>query len=520
MKNFRMKTRSRTGSLALSSVLLGIVAAYGLLAAAPWASAASPFHGIGLAKGCTSPIVIGQLYTCDVLTINNVDTGPDTLTITSIVDVVHAGAGDQTSGNLLPTLSLTFTGGASCAPGQTICTLPPGSSISTLTPYGFYFAQSTDPNPLTDTIHLTWQDLCTSLALNCPIGDQMATAGSSAVLVTATPTATATATSTATPTSTATATASSTSTAVIGVTSTPVGSPTPGVIKVPEGNAANANQAIPAANLYLCVTGPCSGPGEGNLHVVEYASGVVTDPANAVPGLGAYEFNVEYDNFVIQSVNPCDIVFGPGGAGALRGPVDELNSSSPQNPDCTPDPGAANNGQCTMSFVLENIVRFGCVTIGTQNPGPQGSFALASLDLVPHPDLSNDIFPGNNNGVVTIIKDNGCEVVDIYGHAVQGSVNGGLTPVCGDLAVTVRILEGDVNLDCKVDVLDEQAIATRYGGFFGSLLYSKWYDLEPATHDLDVDIKDLQKVFGRDGSTCQNPIPAQPPVGPPAPFGN
>ena len=51
-----------------------------------------------------------------------------------------------------------------------------------------------------------------------------------------------------------------------------------------------------------------------------------------------------------------------------------------------------------------------------------------------------------------------------------------------------------------------------YGAFFGSVLYSKWYDLEPALHDLDIDIKDLQKVFGRDGSTCQVPVPPQPPL--------
>jgi hypothetical protein len=52
------------------------------------------------------------------------------------------------------------------------------------------------------------------------------------------------------------------------------------------------------------------------------------------------------------------------------------------------------------------------------------------------------------------------------------------------------------------------------------MLYSKWYDLEPQSHDLDIDIKDLQKVYGRDGSTCQNPVPAQLPLPPPVPFAN
>jgi hypothetical protein len=289
---------------------------------------------------------------------------------------------------------------------------------------------------------------------------------------------------------------------------------------VPEGNANNVDLGIPAANLWICNTGPCAGPGEGDLRVVEHVSGVTTGDQNAdtiADGVGAYEFNVEYDNLVIQSLNPCDIVFGPTGAGAARGPVDELNSSA-VNADCSPDPGAAAPGTCNYSFVLENVVRFGCVTSG-QVPGPNGAFDLASLDLIPHPDLNNDIFPGNNNGVITVLKDNGCEVVDVFGHPVLGSVNGGLLPLCGDLAVTVRILEGDVNLDCTVDVTDAQAIATHYGGFFGSLLYSKWLDLEPATHDLDIDIKDLQKVFGRIGSTCQNPIPAQPPAAPPTGFG-
>ncbi len=39
-----------------------------------------------------------------------------------------------------------------------------------------------------------------------------------------------------------------------------------------------------------------------------------------------------------------------------------------------------------------------------------------------------------------------------------------------------------------------------------------WFDLEPALKDFDIDIKDLQKVFSRDGSTCQNPLPPQPPL--------
>jgi hypothetical protein len=301
-----------------------------------------------------------------------------------------------------------------------------------------------------------------------------------------------------------------------------------GVIKDCENSVTDANGDV-ACNLWICEPDAdlgndpdCDGPGEGSLRVIEIAQNVPAIP-QADPnynGLGAYEFSVEYDNFVIQSVNPCDIVFGlngvnADGVGANRGPVDELDASSPENGDCADDAGPLsppNNGSCNMSIVLENIIHFGCATLGFNPPGPTGSFNLASLELIPHPDLNNDLFPGNNNGVLTVIKDNGCELVDTLGHPIPGSVNGGLTILCRDLAVTVRILEGDLDLDCDVDITDAQAIASHYGAFFGGLLYSKWLDLEPQFHDLDIDIKDVQKVFGRQDSDCQDPIPAQPPA--------
>jgi hypothetical protein len=111
-----------------------------------------------------------------------------------------------------------------------------------------------------------------------------------------------------------------------------------------------------------------------------------------------------------------------------------------------------------------------------------------------------------------MILDENCEVANTLGHPQPGSVNGGLTLECGDASITVRILEGDLNLDCSVDVADQQEIAGRYGTFFGNIFYDPWYDLEPALKDFDIDIKDVQKVFGRDGSTCEIPIPPQPPV--------
>src|SRR3989344_3754433 len=56
--------------------------------------------------------------------------------------------------------------------------------------------------------------------------------------------------------------------------------------------------------------------------------------------------------------------------------------------------------------------------------------------------------------------------------------------------------------DCVIDVLDEQTMVFRYGAEWWTTLYHSRYDLEPSGGDGDIDIKDLQFVFGRDGRTC------------------
>jgi hypothetical protein len=365
------------------------------------------------------------------------------------------------------------------------------------------------PGALPGTVALTLSDavvgddIGNSLVACVEFGPVGSCSGATITLLPATPTATPTPTSTSSTTPTPTDTPTPTATL-----------PGPSIVKIPEGNANNVDLSIPAANLWICQTGPCSGPGEGSLIVFEYASNVQTgdfDGDTVTDGLGAYEFSVEFSRFVIYSVNPVDAVFAPLGSmfpypGGADGVTDgEGDARAPAN--------------CSFSLILEGLVHFGCVT-GGQAPGPTGDFDLARLELFPYPSLTASIYPGNDNGIVTVVKDNGCELVDVFGHPVIGSVGGGLTPVCGDLAVTVRILEGDLNLDCEVDVSDQQMISYRYGAFFGSLLYFKWFDLEPSRHDRDIDIKDIQKVWGRDGSTCQVPIQPQPPLPPPVPFGN
>ena len=199
-------------------VVLGLLAAVALAVATltgpSGASAGGPtaLHGIGFNKGCASPTVVGEAYTCTLSVTNSdlVDTAGDTLTISSISDVVHADPSDVPSGNILSSLSVaTIVGGASCnvsgtatgpsATGNTQCTLPSNSAII-FSPFSFYTVDADDPNPLTDTAMLVWQDTCDSEAPNCPVGNQSITTGSQSAIHTPTPTPTNTPTPTATPT--------------------------------------------------------------------------------------------------------------------------------------------------------------------------------------------------------------------------------------------------------------------------------------------------------------------------------
>ncbi len=57
--------------------------------------------------------------------------------------------------------------------------------------------------------------------------------------------------------------------------------------------------------------------------------------------------------------------------------------------------------------------------------------------------------------------------------------------------------------DGVVDTLDTHAIAFRYGAVKGTLLYDEHYDVP--TRDGDIDINDLQYVYGQFGASCLAP---------------
>ena len=250
-------------------------------------------------------------------------------------------------------------------------------------------------------------------------------------------------------------------------------------------------------NLWL-MAGGCvnAAEGKGCLTVEEWIFNVwdVDNPNDAdsdPEGLGAWEHQIRYDNKIIRLTPVPDMTWLTSG-GRVAGP-----------------------NACLVQVLSENWMLTGCVTKDDPNvagiqPGPNGSGLVERILVVP---VLNDLIyrsdfrPTKDNGVVTDLVDDNCEVTDTYAEMIPGTLPGGLTPVCSDAHIMVRMLEGDTDLDCDVDVFDDQALGFRYGAQFGHQVYDRWYDLEPKFSDDDIDIKDLQFVFGRNGSTCQNPIP-------------
>ncbi|MFM7225204.1 MAG: beta strand repeat-containing protein [Actinomycetota bacterium] len=166
------------------AALLGLALMVGGSFVATSAVYAAPEHGLAVVKGCDSPTTVGQKTKCYFGVYNN-QGDPDTLTITSLSDVVASAGGNVSSGNVLSLLDLVTAGGASCGGTPFTCTLPVGGSIETNTAFEFYTVTAADvanANPLPDTVTVTWTDTCNSGAPNCPVGPQTSTTGSQTTL--------------------------------------------------------------------------------------------------------------------------------------------------------------------------------------------------------------------------------------------------------------------------------------------------------------------------------------------------
>lgn len=234
---------------------------------------------------------------------------------------------------------------------------------------------------------------------------------------------------------------------------------------------------------------------------------VMTNQGDAA-GLGGFSFDLHYDptQYVVPTID--------------LSPAIALFAAAGRTLDCS------------ITIPLNGVIHVACASTGTFGTGPQwvGSQVMAHVTLTPQDLLVEAIRPNKENGDVSTVKDdqvtvtNSCgqplnngdqHTADCQGTNLQGVGPGGVltgNPNGGQLTSTIRRLEGDVSADCSVTVADMQTEASRFGMSTGSLLYSQWYDVNsPLQHgDGEIDINDIQFVYGRFGSECSNPIPAQP----------
>jgi hypothetical protein len=193
----------------------------------------------------------------------------------------------------------------------------------------------------------------------------------------------------------------------------------------------------------------------------------------AAPGLGSFQFDALYDPSLVT----------------LEATVGVFPRST------------GNTVTCTTTRPDSDRLRFACSASNSPPSGPVGDGVLAVLSVEPVATLA--IRAASNNDLLTSIELTSAAVWDVNGNLVP------LVQTAG-AAAAVRSLEADVNTDCVVDQMDVDLVSSRYPSSRYSVGYGVLYDLEPATADGDIDLSDVQFVFARNGSTCENPIPAQP----------
>jgi hypothetical protein len=245
----------------------------------------------------------------------------------------------------------------------------------------------------------------------------------------------------------------------------------PGVVKSPR-----------LANLWLCqpvasCANPSSGVGERDFNVE--LSGPVTSvsPKGERQSIGSFEFEVRFDRKLVNVTVDAGEIFDRPGASCA-------------------------------TIAGQGFVQFRCNIKGKPVDAPTGPGVLAIVHVRPTSDVYSMAIASQENGIATQLINQDCQLSDLQGHPIA-------TALCSDADVTLRYLEGDVDADCVVDVRDQQEIAFRWNSHTGQLLYNSRFDLEPAAPKLgdgDIDAKDLQVIYGRHGSTCGAPHPAQPPV--------
>jgi hypothetical protein len=273
-------------------------------------------------------------------------------------------------------------------------------------------------------------------------------------------------------------------------TATPTDTPSaPGIIKAPA-----------LQNIFLTAQGTkippasCLGGTDGAVFTQSLSTSVTgTDKHGDPRDLGGFSFQVNYDETkVCVQIVPGQLASAwvSGGGSCIIF-------------DSATKPSLQGNATIACNQLGKDDVSLG---IGGDTT------TLASIIVQPMPDEYSVMKPNNSNGNVVQIINKACKLTDQQGDPIP-PVAGGLT--CTDADVTIRYLEGDVVPDCVIDTLDTQAVAFRWGSQKGTLLFNDFFNNEPSKpqSDDDIDINDLQFVYGRFNSSCSGTQqPPQPPV--------
>ncbi|MBF6601100.1 MAG: DUF11 domain-containing protein [Dehalococcoidia bacterium] len=267
-----------------------------------------------------------------------------------------------------------------------------------------------------------------------------------------------------------------------------------------------------SGNLWLCTVGTACTANSVGQQTNTFSFAEVMQNQGDPNGLGGFSFDVLYDPTQYQApaidLSPAVALFAASGR--------------------TLD--------CSITIPQNGRVHVACASTGTIGTGPvfTGNQTMANVTLTPQDSLVEAIRPNKENGDVSVVKDDQVTVTntcgqplndgtsqpvpgqpECQGNPLQGVGPGGVligNPNGGQTTQTIRRLEGDVNKDCGVTVVDMQMLASRFGMSQGNLLYNLFYDVSSPLQkgDNEIDINDIQFVYGRSASTCSTPIPAQP----------
>jgi Cohesin domain len=203
---------------------------------------------------------------------------------------------------------------------------------------------------------------------------------------------------------------------------------------------------------------------------------VVTQSVSGVgaPGLTRFDLDLRYDPNLI------DLTLAPGGFLASTGRTVACTTTTPN--------------------FFERV--FSCSSSGSAPP-PTGQGDLAYYTMRPKDAVASSLVASAANGGTLVWSTliSGTQLVDAQGSPLSlGQVS--------TAVLALRALEGDVNHDCAVNGIDLMMVAAHEPATLLSPNYNRAYDFD--ANDA-MDVRDLQFVLGRQGSTCAHPSPAQDP---------